>query len=181
MAYQLLIDDISCIEYWWHSIWSWKEPYRIIIFCWLALENHLLTWDNLRKWGMIGPSFCPLYGLAEETIFHLFVSCRFTQFVWQAIGYMLKSHIAWNNDTLSECFLVWQKKNPQWTFYLATYYERCGIAETNGSLRTSSFVHWTVTTWLVCLWACIYLVLWLLSLCTLVVHFCVWPTLLIHQ
>ena len=49
LAYQCLSEEIVSDRKWWHSIWSWKAPHKITIFCWLALENYLLSWDNLSK------------------------------------------------------------------------------------------------------------------------------------
>ena len=63
---------------WWYAIWSWKVPLRIAIFCCLALENHLLSWDNLSKCGMIGPSILLVCGMVDESIYHLFVTCPFS-------------------------------------------------------------------------------------------------------
>ena len=65
---------------------------------------------------MIDANFCPLCGLGEENIFHLFVSCSFTQSIWQIIGGLLKTNTGWNNDTLSDCFLDWKHNNPYWIF-----------------------------------------------------------------
>jgi hypothetical protein len=34
---------------WMTNIWSWHIPLRINFFCWLIIENRILTWDNLTK------------------------------------------------------------------------------------------------------------------------------------
>ena len=69
LAYQQLTDNFQVEKFWWHNIWKWKVTSRILLLCWLAFENRILTWDNLLKRGFSGPNICPLCGLEEETIF----------------------------------------------------------------------------------------------------------------
>jgi hypothetical protein len=50
-----------CSVKWWHrALWDWNIPIKIKLFCWLLLENKVLTWDNLQKKGGMGPSICML-------------------------------------------------------------------------------------------------------------------------
>ena len=95
LTYQLLAEDIICIHQWWNQLWSWKAPYRIIIFYWLALENRLLSWDNFLKRGMLGPNLCVMCGLDKESIFHLFVSCIFSRLFWKNVVHILKCSFCW--------------------------------------------------------------------------------------
>jgi hypothetical protein len=45
----------------WSVIWKSNLWPKVNIFLWLLVQNRILTWDNLRKRGFIGPSTCPLF------------------------------------------------------------------------------------------------------------------------
>ena len=47
-------------KWWYHKVWKWIAPLKLIFFCWLALENRILTGDNFIKRGGYGPICCPL-------------------------------------------------------------------------------------------------------------------------
>jgi hypothetical protein len=59
----------------WGKIWDMKTWPKISTFLWLVAHNNILTWDNLRKRGFIGPSWCQLCGQEEETQNHLLNLC----------------------------------------------------------------------------------------------------------
>eukprot|EP01018_Ginkgo_biloba_P037203 Gb_31600 [translate_table: standard] len=61
----------------WENIWN-SFP-KIKLFLWLVAHRVVLTFENLRKWGICSPSRCYLYNQSKETIDHQFVSCRSTQ------------------------------------------------------------------------------------------------------
>jgi hypothetical protein len=71
---------------WRRQLWTWDLAHKIKLFLWLALENKILTWENLRKRGWEGPSFCSLCFRDEETVLHIFVSCTFSQKVWSTLS-----------------------------------------------------------------------------------------------
>eukprot|EP00253_Pinus_taeda_P005630 PITA_05630 len=48
----------------------------------LITEGKIITWDNIRKRGILGPSRCQLCGEQEETMEHLLNSCIFTSKLW---------------------------------------------------------------------------------------------------
>jgi hypothetical protein len=58
---------------------SWP---KISTFLWLVAHNNILTWDNLRKRGFIGPSWCQLCGQEEETQNHLLNLCPYSSCIW---------------------------------------------------------------------------------------------------
>jgi hypothetical protein len=62
----------------------WKPALwpKVSTFLWLVTRNRVLTWDNLRKRGFIGPSICILCHQQEETKEHLFNNCPFSQRIW---------------------------------------------------------------------------------------------------
>jgi len=42
----------------WRKIWETNSWPKINTFLWQTAHNNILTWDNLRKRGFIGPSWC---------------------------------------------------------------------------------------------------------------------------
>ena len=64
-------------ENWHHNLWP-----KIASFCWLLLRRRILTWDNLLKRGMTGPSRCVLCSSASETMNHLLNECYFSSELW---------------------------------------------------------------------------------------------------
>ena len=111
-VYQQLMQNSSSTCEWWYSLWYWKAPPHVKVCCWLALENRLLTWDNLNRRGLMDPGLCLLCGFANENILHLFVSCSFCQFVWKVIGQVINVVSPWCSETLSSCFLKLCKNYP---------------------------------------------------------------------
>lgn len=91
-AYKALVSltsDYDCR--WWHSvIWKYKIPLKITLFMWLCLYNKVLTREEYRKRGGIGPSVCLLCLNSEETVQHLFVECPIAQELWFSICRSLK-------------------------------------------------------------------------------------------
>jgi hypothetical protein len=62
----------------WHTIWKSHLWPKVSTFLWLLVQNRILTWDNLRKKGFIGPSMCPLCMQQEESMEHLLNQCPFS-------------------------------------------------------------------------------------------------------
>ena len=104
LAYQQSMNPYNNIREWWHMIWKWKLPLQISICVWLALENRLLSWDNLMWRGQNGPGMCMLCGTSNENIHHLFVTCGFFTAIWNIIAGMIKVYSPWSGDSLSSCF-----------------------------------------------------------------------------
>eukprot|EP00253_Pinus_taeda_P022226 PITA_22226 len=66
----------------WKKLWRHKGWMKIKLFMWLVHHRKILTWDNIRKRGMLGPSKCQLCEAQEETMEHLLNSCIFTARLW---------------------------------------------------------------------------------------------------
>ena len=67
---------------WWYtSVWKWNSPLKCNIFFCLALNNNILTWNNIVWRGFNRPRVCSLCKQVEETFSHLLISCPFTQMV----------------------------------------------------------------------------------------------------
>jgi hypothetical protein len=91
-------------------MWTWDIALKIRLYTWLAVENKILTWDNLQKKGWEGPSLCHLCSRDSETVLHLLVNCNFTQQVWQKIKSGLNLKTTWEGNNLITCFDSWLKK-----------------------------------------------------------------------
>jgi hypothetical protein len=82
----------------WGKIWSNPQWPKIKMFEWLVLHNRILTWENLRKRGYIGPSRCHLCQAKEETTNHLLDECSYTTELWDwATGIYRQSNRIWGN------------------------------------------------------------------------------------
>jgi len=68
----------------WKKIWSNNGMPKINIFCWIMAHGKILTIENLRKKGILGPWFV-LCNAEEETINHLFIDCKYAREVWDHV------------------------------------------------------------------------------------------------
>jgi hypothetical protein len=66
----------------WNKIWNKALWPKVSTFLWLIIHNIILTWDNLKRRGFIGPSICVLCQCQEETKEHLFNGCHYNQSIW---------------------------------------------------------------------------------------------------
>ena len=66
-------------------LWKLNIPEKIRCFIWLLLKNKVLTWDQLNKRGIQGPSYCFLCKKGDETAQHLFLDCLFTKSTFDAV------------------------------------------------------------------------------------------------
>jgi hypothetical protein len=101
---QLMEDMEEEPTFWYTELWKWQLPLKVKLFIWLMLEQKILTWENLAKRGIIGPSRCVLCGNNEETMYHLFVECSFTKDIWFTILKELKLNSTWEGGQIVECF-----------------------------------------------------------------------------
>jgi len=69
----------------WPSIWKSNLSPKVSIFFWLVVQNCILTWDNLRKRGFIGPSSYPLCSKQEESMENLLNQCLFSANIWGSV------------------------------------------------------------------------------------------------
>ncbi|XP_009592520.1 uncharacterized protein [Nicotiana tomentosiformis] len=51
----------------------------------LTAHGRLYTRDRLKRWGVIHDATCPMCGVAEESISHLFYVCTLSTEVWQKL------------------------------------------------------------------------------------------------
>jgi hypothetical protein len=90
----------------WGKIWNSTLWPKVSIFLWLTVQNRILTWDNLKKWGFIGPSICPLCQQQEETMEHLFNHCHYSQTIWD-LGSQIMHRSNRNRNNINDTIENW--------------------------------------------------------------------------
>jgi hypothetical protein len=60
MTYDALVaQNLTMVFEWWYkALWKIQVPAKIILFVWLCLHDRILTGENYRRRGGIGPSVC---------------------------------------------------------------------------------------------------------------------------
>ena len=66
----------------WKDLWQNVHWMKIKLFIWLVQHKKILTWENLTKRVLDGPSRCRLCDLQEEMMDHLLNLCTFTSTLW---------------------------------------------------------------------------------------------------
>jgi len=86
--YKLIIMDLDskAPDRIWQNLWKHQGWMKIKLFLWLVLQRKILTWDNIKKRGFLGPLRCQLYEAQEETIEHLLNTSIFTSRLWDVFA-----------------------------------------------------------------------------------------------
>ena len=74
--------DFGVPEKSWEQLWSHQGWIKIKLFMWLVHHKKILTWDNIRKIGLFGPSRCQLCEDQEETMEHILNNYTYTTSLW---------------------------------------------------------------------------------------------------
>lgn len=91
-AYRLKVGHDSLpTEVIWSKIWETNSWPKISTFLWLTVHSSILTWNNLRKWGFIGPSWCQLCSSKEETQNHLLNLCSYSSNIWDYSASLMRT------------------------------------------------------------------------------------------
>jgi hypothetical protein len=94
------------MEHIWSTIWNPNLWPKVSFFLWLTTQNRILTWDNLRKKGFIGPSMCTLCQQQEETMEHLLNRCPYSQVIWDQGSQMMRRSNR-NRDNIQDTLEHW--------------------------------------------------------------------------
>lgn len=95
----------------WKLVWKAEAPPKVKFFCWLLMKGKILTAENLKKRGIIGPSRCPICLQEEETMQHLFISCKGAANCWKQLAAVGRAE--WNpNPSIVEVIKNWKKLCP---------------------------------------------------------------------
>ena len=76
----------------WTKIWRGNWWPKIAAFCWLVIKRRILTWDNIQKRGLAGPSRCSLCKKSNETINHLLDECSIASNIWDKGSRLFKNN-----------------------------------------------------------------------------------------
>lgn len=86
-AYRIIIKDRMDKDQIWGKIWKPPIWPKVSTFLWLLSYNRILTWDNLRKRGFLGPSICLICNQEEETALHLMQTCQLSRKIWEKVAF----------------------------------------------------------------------------------------------
>lgn len=78
-----------------------------MLFGWLVIRNKIITWENLRKGGWVGPGRFFFCGENEEIMNHPFVSFPFVQAIWFLVKHSLKIMGPWKEEIVEPCLFLW--------------------------------------------------------------------------
>lgn len=74
----------------WKKVWVSKHWPKVEYFLWLLSHRKILTWENLQKKGMYGPSRCYLCCVAIETIEHILNISSTIQTLWRRLEQLFR-------------------------------------------------------------------------------------------
>eukprot|EP01018_Ginkgo_biloba_P029911 Gb_05538 [translate_table: standard] len=74
---------------------------------WLALNNKVLTWDNMKKRNKSGCGRCSLCKVSDETITHLLITYPYTSHLWKVLEHELGFTSGWSGSAFEECLRKW--------------------------------------------------------------------------
>jgi hypothetical protein len=108
-CYKAILSLLSLpnLQGWKLKLWKWNLQLKIILFFRLAVDESILTWDNLLKKGWVGPDFCYLCRAATEDNAHLFIHCHFTKATWNSCINFLHLNLEWKGQNLNDCMVNW--------------------------------------------------------------------------
>lgn len=66
----------------WQNLWRHQGWMKIKLFMWLVHHKKILTWENIQKRGVLGPSRCQFFEAQEEKMEHLLNNYIFTSRLW---------------------------------------------------------------------------------------------------
>ncbi|CAL1356447.1 unnamed protein product [Linum trigynum] len=92
-------------------VWLQAAPFKVCVFLLLVYHNKVLTQDNLKKSGWLLPNRCAMCCEEEETVDHLFLSCRYSLSVWQIMRCFVKLPAALGSN-ISSVLRNWSRKSP---------------------------------------------------------------------
>lgn len=67
----------------WQTLWNIVVPSKVSFLAWLLVGKRVLTHDNLQRRGFRLASRCFLCNLEREDSDYLFISCQFSNGIWE--------------------------------------------------------------------------------------------------
>lgn len=93
----------------WCRLWNLGHWLKKTLFLWLLMWGRILTWENLKRRGMVGPSRCVMCQQAEETTPHLIQDCEWAIEVWEK-GEAIFDKLDLNSFNIQDMDKTWAKK-----------------------------------------------------------------------
>lgn len=75
----------------WQKLWKHQGWMKIKLFMWLVLQKKVLSWDNIRKRVILGPSICQLCKAQEETMEHIPNNCIYSSWLWDSFAIIFQN------------------------------------------------------------------------------------------
>jgi hypothetical protein len=91
-AYDMILDCVVEDDAVFRLLWAVNVPSNYTVFGWRLLADRLQTKVNLQRRHILPDGSdlsCPMCGLAEETVDHLFFSCKFALQLWYRLYFWL--------------------------------------------------------------------------------------------
>lgn len=104
--YRLTREDRPEDQVDWKKLWEGKWWPKVTMFAWLVCRERILTWDQMQKRGMVGPSWCYLCNNDIENQEHLLNSCLYTQSLWEEVR-VLFGQVNRDPQSLRNTILQW--------------------------------------------------------------------------
>ncbi|XP_019259887.1 PREDICTED: uncharacterized protein LOC109237941 [Nicotiana attenuata] len=98
--YKKLMGDIPKVE-WRKLVCNNQSAPKWQFILLLAAHKRLYTRDRLKKWGVIQDATCPMCGVVDESIAHLFYECKMSREVWQKLLQwqgILRQPMKWDDE-----------------------------------------------------------------------------------
>lgn len=83
------------------SLWKLKCPTKSRLLKWCALENKVPTWEKGRNGSFF---LCMNH---DESINHIFISCSYSQTVWEIVSSKFGLECSWQWDVLLD---IWDQQ-----------------------------------------------------------------------
>jgi len=96
-------------ESFFHQLWHWGAPLKILLFVWLLWRGKILTWEGIQHRGLSGPGWCTLCHSEEETSSHLFFRWHFSIEIWELFSPEVRRR-GWHLAGIEEAIQVWTMK-----------------------------------------------------------------------
>ncbi|XP_048422575.1 uncharacterized protein LOC125469371 [Pyrus x bretschneideri] len=85
-AYLSLFGDDDIIPWKWNFIWKLKLPPKLVTFLWTIGHGKILTNVQRARRGFTNNPCCPICPNIEESMDHIFRSCRHSPSFWNGVG-----------------------------------------------------------------------------------------------